>query len=356
MAKRKSAKGSKSKAKNKPRGPVSEATRKKLSKELKNARARIRGLMNSQGSAYNGPEIEDFYLDNVLALIKNGTHINTIYAMIRNANAKKIKRDNSAYAQRNNPIVAQTYGGAGVGQKEYSRLLKTIARANKNIEKAKEKYSGMDDIFPDYLTPESVLNKVTNVKRLEEVRKTIDSAFKSKKLVPTAINEDGEAGTAAEIEYLNAFILNENKRREIARKNIKENLDKRGFFMTQQEFDVRDVNTSTWDTLEKWRNRTEYFTDARALDKADAWLTNYITAFDNMLANARVNGFPEDSPLFENANKIFKLLQRLDSPERIREATRFSPYIHIQTFYITLDSEIEAVIENLLEEWEAFFA
>lgn len=354
MAKRKAPNGGQSKAKNKPRGPLSATSKKKLSKELKNARSRIRALMNAQGTAYTGPAIEDFYLNNVLALIKNGTHINTIYAMAKNATAKKIRRNSSEYATRNNPIVAQAYGGAPVGKKEYSKLLKTLAKANKNIDKAKERFPGLDDIFPDYLTPENVLSKVTTTKRLEEVRKTIDSAFKPGKLVPTAINEDGEVGTAAEIEYLNAFILNENKQREIARNQLKRNLDERGFFMTQQEFDVKAIDTSSWDTIEKWRKRAEYFTDAKSLDKANIWLMNYITSFSNLLDDAIINNYPSDSKLFKYADEIFKLLRKLETPELVREATRYSPYFGIENFYVTPD-ELEGVIEKILWEWETFF-
>lgn len=309
--------------------------------------------MNQLGAAYSGPSIETFYLNNVIDMIKQGTHINTIYAMAKNATAKNIRKQVELNA--NDPIVGEMYGGADIRQSEMTNAMRIIAKANRNIQAAHEKFSDFPDILPNFISLDEILAKVTTTKGLNEVLKTIDKAFVPRKLVPEAVNEDGEAGTKAELEYLNYFIKNENKKRKEAREDIKAIYEKRKMFKTQQEFDVQDIDTSTWNTLEKWRKRSNYFTDARDLDRANNWVTNYVnslgaTAFK--LLSER--GQSEDSVVQKKLNEIFAIITKIKTSSQVRAVTRYSEEIDIPLNYFWDITDLNTKVDNLLEAWKSF--
>lgn len=353
MAKRGTSKPKKSK----PKHPVvSKATRKRLTKELKNARARIRGMMESMGGAYYGPSIEDFYLNNILDKIQSGVHINTIYAMIRNTTVKKVKAQ-KAKEKTDNPYVANLYGGSPIKKSTYSKVYKAVAKANKNINEAKERIPEAEDIFPALLSVEEILNKVTTEKKLMDLVGAIKTSFVPDKLYPMAINEEGEAGTQAELDYLKYFVENENKKREKGREEIKESMKSKGFFRTQQEFDLMDIDTSTWDTMEKWRKRADYLTDAQDYVRAGRWLVNYSNELDRLMDVLKNNrGMLDDSEYQEELRVIKSILERIQDPDIVRSLTRFSPNIGIQELYISGLSEVAAQIDLLYSDWLNFEA
>lgn len=353
MAKRRTSKPKKSKA-NHP--VVSKATRKRLTKELKNARARIRGMMVSMGGDYSGPALEDFYLSNILDKIKSGVHINTIYAMIRNTTAHKM-RAQKAKEKTTDPYVANLYGGSPIKQSTYSKVYKAVAKANKNIKDAIDRMPEAETIFPGLLSVDEVLNKVTTEKKLLDLVGAIKSSFVPDKLYPMAINDDVEAGTQAELEYLKYFVDNENKKREKGREEIKDTMKSRGFFRTQQEFDLMDVDTSTWDTMDKWRKRAEYLTDAQDYVRAGRWLVNYSNELERLMDLLKNNrGMLDDSEYQEELRVIKVILERIQDPDMVRSLTRFSPNIGIQELYISELSEVAAQIDLLFSDWVNFEA
>ncbi len=353
MAKRKPGKPKKSKAKH---PIVSKATRKRLTKELKNARARIRGMMESMGGDYSGPSLEDFYLSNILDKIKSGVHINTIYAMIRNTTAKKM-RAQKAKEKTTDPYVANLYGGSPIKQSTYSKVYKAVAKANKNIKDAIDRMPEAEPIFPGLLSVDEVLNKVTTEKKLLDLVGAIKSSFVPDKLYPMAINDEGEAGTQAELEYLKYFVDNENKKREKGREEIKDTMKSRGFFRTQQEFDLMDVDTSTWDTMDKWRKRAEYLTDAQDYVRAGRWLVNYSNELERLMDLLKNNrGMLDDSEYQEELRVIKGILERIQDPDVVRSLTRFSPNIGIQELYISELSEVAAQVDLLFSDWVNFEA
>lgn len=355
MARRGNGKPKKAKAGN-PAG-ISERTRKNLTKQLANARRRVAGMIERYGVCYTGPQVQDFYLENVLDLMKNGTHINTIYAMIRNATDKKYQKQQKQY-KRKDPIVTNMYGGAPVHQSQYSKLVAALAQANKNINDAKNQFPDKDDmgILPSKMSPDDILSRVTSTRRLNEVIDTITRAFVPEKLVPSYMVQTGEAVTMAEIEYLNSFITEENRKRKVARDEVKEVFDRVGRFQTQQEFALTDVDTTRWDTLDKWRRRTEFFTDAHALDKARLWMGNFMDSFNRMISIARVEGIVTDTNgMEEHISVVMEYLARLDSEELIRSVTRYSEYIQVMANYKETAEEIRAEIVNLEMSLAQFF-
>lgn len=353
MAKRQSSKPKRGKDKNS--SPVSERTRKNLTKQLKNARARIKRLIDKYGTEYSGPKVEDFQLPIILSLIETGTHINTVYAMIRNTTAKKYERTTREAIEKSDPIVASMYGGIPVHNSQYMRLYSALAKANRNITSARNNFKGAEDIFPALLDADSILQKVTSTRRLDEVINTINKAFTKKKLVPVAVSDTGEAATMAELEFLDSFITEENRKRRIAREDVQQIFEERKFFKTNQEFALEDVNTSTWDNIEKWRRRTEYFTDAKALDKALTWKNNYFSSLNKLEATARDKGVFKKQEYEEIFNKIKQQANRLTSEDQIRAVVRFSEYIEIQSNYKETGAEIEALLTLLLDAWDSFY-
>ena len=336
----------------------SKQTRERLTKELSKARKRISGLMARMGAAYQGPDIKDFYLENIQALHNQGVHINTIYAMIRNTTAEKIRANTAG--MRKDPIVAELYGGAPVTQTQYSRLMSAISKANRNInsmnKELQSKYGNtFDDVLPAPLTVDSVLRRVTSTKRMLETIDVINDAFKKKNLVPMALSETGEAGTMAEVQFLQSFITTENQRRAKNAERLKDIYKSQGMFKTQQEFGVTPINTNQWDSMDKWRRRTEYFTDAADLVKASRWLTNYYTSFNTLVDQARLHNIPVDSDFFTKAEQIQALLESIDTSDKVRALSQFSEYVSIQVNYITLDGELDSVITGVLNALQDFF-
>lgn len=354
MGKRRVNKPSKSKPKNK--SPIkTTAARKRLAKELKNARARIRGMMASMGDYYTGPRVEDFYLNNVEELIRCGVHINTIYAMIRNTTASKINKRQKAKKNTADPIVAELYGGAPVRQSQYSRLMKATAKANKNIEDVINKYPGAEVILPTTLNPNEILRKVVKNEKLDELIDVIGKAFTPAKLLPTVINDDGEAGTKAEIEYLDYFIKNENKKRENAREYFKDVIKQGGRFRTQQEFDTEPINTERFESMSTWRRRAEFYTDAKEYNRAGLWLGNYYKSLLKFSATMRAeHGYGDESELQNMIKEIIDMVEAIEDPEIVRRLSYYSDSIAIAANYIETLDEPTKYMQEIFDAWIKF--
>lgn len=352
MAKRQKGKPKKSKAKN-HNSPISDRTRKKLTSELKKARDRIRGMMARDGASYTGPSLENFYLSSIIEKIKEGMHINTVYAMIKNTTARKIRK--AEEKTKNDVVVSQTYSGQPVTQKQYTKLNQAIMKANKNIEKAREKYPEATDVLPDFLYPEQVLNQSTTTESINKAIRSIESSFKPSKLVPIAINDDGEAGTQAELEYLKRIVDEENDRRARTKQMVIDIWNDRGILITNDEFSVRPLNITNWRSMDDWRRYTSFFTDARDYKKASQWVANYersLNALESVLLDSF--GYSDTDPEFKALVEIREKLHSLKDPEQIRMITRFSEYINVKDNYIGRDEDAETVSDIIFELIDAW--
>lgn len=331
--------------------PISDRSLERLKKELKKARSRISNLQKRMGASYIGPKVEDFYLENVLNRIQHGTHINTVYAMTRNATAEKIRKANAQIAS--NPIVGELYGGAPVRQKEYSKLMNAAAKANRVITAAVKEHPENADLYPALLDPSEIMQKVINQRGLKDITKLITQSFTPRKMEIVALNEDGLAGTEAEKEYLTYFIDNENKKREKARKQAQIDFEKTHVLLTQNEFDVRPLNTDHFKSLDFFRRVSNAVTDAADLHRADLWKMNYYSTLEAAEAYLRSETNVSREAL-DDLQQIYRIIERMEDPSLVRHITRYSEDITIQGNYFEYITDAEEAIAATLEAWLRF--
>ena len=310
------------------------------------------------GGFYIGPALEDFHFDTVRQKLESGIHINSIYASIRRATVAEITKQSEE--RKNNPYVDTLYGGRPVTQKEYSRLSDAIARANRNIQWYIRENPDMAGIAPQQLVTSDILGKVTTRKGLRDITKRIEESYKRSNFVPVALNEDGEAGIKAELDYYKYFIETENERRAKARANAWARVEATGLLKTQQEFGMSPLDTSHWNTMEKIRKRSQYFTEAKDFTRAENWLREYEVRLESLAEWMYTNGGPEGRESIQASQAaIYRVLNEIITDENnvdlIRYLTQFDPRIAIQETYYADASDILNYYENAAELFMQFY-
>lgn len=332
---------------------ISKQSKERLTKQLANARKRIKRAMDKAGRSYHGPDIKDFYLSTALEKLASGMHINTLYAMARNATAEKIA-DAASKWQKQQP-VAYMYGGGGVTKAEYSKLTKAAAKANKMLTSALKKYPYLEGILPDGYYPSDLLQKVTTKKALREMTDALNKAYTKENMQLIPINENGEAGLKAEIEFLNFFISGENKKRQEAAKAQKIDYENHGVLLLQNEFDTRPINWQTAANMDHLRKIAEATTDSKDMDRADNWLINYMGTLDALEEYLRSER-NIDPKILKKLDEIYEIIGRINDPSMIRHITKYSEAIAIAYNYFDDTEEVDEQLTAIELAWLSFEA
>ena len=338
--------------------PVSRQSKEKLSKELKAARARVRRAMKKYGGNYSGPSLESLRLDHVLNEIAGGKHINSIYARARGANAKNFQRA-AAKAERraieSMPDVYM-YGGRIVNPTTYGLLEKAVNKANKNIIKALRDNPDYTGLLPAPLNVQDILDQVTTAKHLRSYITTINKAFTPKNLKVEGLDEDGTAGTKAEMKMLKFWVDIENEKRAEARAALQADFRERGVLRTVREYETDPVDTEGWN-LDKWRRFTEQLTDAADMDRSGLWLQNYIKSLETTRGQLLSNrGYSYGDDAIKNIDELIKKAKAITDPAITRRLTWFSEDIEIMSNYFADADNVLEITEKILDAWADFEA
>lgn len=153
------------------------------------------------------------------------------------------------------------------------RLIVAVEQANRNIREARNKYADFIDVLPKEFKIDDIMTEGATE---DYINRKIDDLglFTPENLIPTAINNDGEAGTIAEYNYYKNILDRENKRREEVRKENDPRTNE-GFFRQQADYDTQPINIDNIRDIESLRKRAETWDDPARLYRANMFLSNY---------------------------------------------------------------------------------
>lgn len=254
--------------------------------------------------SYDVPEASDYLVAALLKRIDAGDRPSSILREMRNITAYKII---------NQPKPFVTASGFSIPTAEYRKLSMAINTANRNISEARKKFSDFADILPDKFSLHDVATQVSDLQTLKNKIKDV-SVFIPDNLIPQAINEAGEAGTVAEVEYYKRILERENKRREQLREQNNP-ANNQGFFLMQSDAEKREIPIDNISSLSELKRRAETWDDPARIYRANLFLANYEKSLDRFETILRT-GFYMNDTIEERFDYIRNVIAQLYNNEK----------------------------------------
>lgn len=261
---------------------ISQRSRKILKSEAEKARSRLRSFSKRADSDnYFAPDSSEYTLAKLLKRIGNGESVRSVLREVRNLTADKLKLGKAK------PVVSDL--GYTLKPSEVRAIKSAVTEANKNISKAREKFDFAKDILPEMKNAQEVIRKAVNS---DSIKFQLDllKQYTPENLIPTAINEYGEAGTKAEVYETTKILEKENDRR----KKIRETLDPQviqGYFVSQDDYDTREINIKDIVGIQGLRSRAETWDDFAITVRANKFLYNYEKTLELVEVAMQARGF-----------------------------------------------------------------
>lgn len=338
MAKRKPTKRKKSSPRVK--GNLSPRRRERLRKEAENARRRIKAFSKRPDSDnYFVPDTSDYTFASLLERLAGGESYNLIIRELKNLTAEKIKTGT--------PVRVISSTGYVLKPSENRKIVKAVETANKNIKQAKEKFADFTDILPQEFSAKDLVQNVTSSESIEN--KINDLAlFTPENLIPTAINDYGEAGTFAEYQYYRNILERENERRAQARAE-NDPRTQQGFFRQQADYDSESIDIDSIASMDMLRKRASVWDDPARIYRANLYLVNYEKALD-MFAGVLINNGYWNDVIEERVEYIRDIISRLYFNEKaISYASSRMPNIDIALLYGGGQGEVD--FASIYDAW-----
>lgn len=263
MAQRRKRKSSKHPSKVK--GGISTRQRNTIKKEAEKTRNRIKRFMKNNPEGYNVPDPGIYTLSALLKRIEAGEKPAAIVKELKSITSTSLK------ASRSSPIISDS--GYELQPSELSSLRKAVNTANRNISRARKKYSDFADIMPAEFSYESVIKSVISPESVRNKLKDL-SLYTPKNLIPTSINDIGEAGTIAERDHMRNILERENMRR-LERQEENRNLEDGGYFKQQSDYDTQTIDIDSIKSFDNLKKRAETWDDSARVTRANLFLENY---------------------------------------------------------------------------------
>lgn len=303
---------------------LSSRSYKNLKREAENARRRIKAFtIRPDSDNYLIPDVSDYTLVSLMERLAAGETTRHIMRELKNLTAEKIKTGIPVY------VVSAT--GYQLKPAENRRIIKAVSEANQNIRQARQKFADFTEILPQEFSARDLVQNATSSESIEN--KINDLAlFTPENLIPTAVNDDGEAGTVAEYQYYRNILERENERRAQIRAENDPRTNK-GFFRQQSDYDSEDINIDAISSMDTLRKRAETWDDPARIYRANMYLTNYEKALD-MFAGVLINNGYWNDVIEERIEYIRDVIGRLYFNEKaITFASTRMPNIDISLLY-----------------------
>lgn len=226
--------------------------------------------MKNNPEGYSIPNPGNYTLSNLLKRIEAGEKPAAIVKELKGITSISLK------ASRSEPTISAS--GYEFKNSELVKLKKAISIANKHIIAARKKYVDFIEVLPEELNADTIIKSVVNEKSIQNLLKDL-SLYKPKNLIPTAINETGEAGTIAERDHMRNILERENKRRR-DRQEENRNLEDGGYFKQQSDYDSKEIDIDAIKTLDSLRKRGITWDDPARVFRANLFLDNYKTSLE----------------------------------------------------------------------------
>lgn len=303
------------------KGNLSTKSYAKLVKEARNARRRIADFSKRPDAGnYIVPSVADYRLDALINRIEGGESVRSVLKDVRNVTADNIRKGKGA--------VAVSANGYKLSTQEAGKLKRAMDEANRNIRAARKKFTDFKDVMP----PEfSYKELVFNIVNAETVNNRINDLglFTPDKLLPTAINKLGEAGTEAESTYYRRILERENQRRLSNQSKNDPRKNKNGYFLQQDDYDSQPIDIDAIKDFETLKQRAITWDDPARIYRANLFLDNYLNSLETFESILVTNGQFSDEEQ-EKFDKIREIIGKLYfNEEAITYLTKNMPQLSI---------------------------
>lgn len=315
-----------------------------LRDESAKARRRIKDFAKrDDAGAYFIPDSNDYLLDSLLNRVQQGEKVSSIVKEVKGITSKKI--------QSGTPLNVQTMNEYSLSPSEKRRVTAAVKKANENIRQARKDFDFALDILPEEFDAKKFVENIGSKESLSAHLKGLD-LFTPENLVPTAVNDLGEAGTKAEYEYYTMILERENQRRARIREITTPN-EQTQYIVQQSDYDKRNIDLSKIVGREERKNRAETWDDAKRVYRANLFLTNYRDSLKLTEAVMRTNGLMNDT-IKERFDFIYDVINKtFNNEDAITHLIYFMPTIDISIISggVSLGAETFNTIYN---EWSEF--
>lgn len=125
-----------------------------------------------------------------------------------------------------------------------------------------------------------------------------------------------------------------------------------GFFKTDNDKLLREINISDYKNLERLRAGSTRLAEDRLYQRADQWKQRYIDKIEYNIGLAIIAGFDPNDETIEKMRRIQWYLQSLDNLDDITKAAYASPAMDIT---ITSDEVyLQENIDEIYNAWDEF--
>ena len=315
-------------ARNKPSSRDTRGVELNLVNEARNARRRLRALMDSEDSElYYIPNPGEYTTEKLRNRLEAGEKVETIVDELRGLTSSNIKSG-----------ATVTNLGYRLSNEEKKALRSAISKANRNITFARRKFNDIQDVFPETF---NYTDFIQNISGPDAVKYKIEDlgVFTKDKLVPIAVNEIGEAGTQAEKEYYIRIIERENERRANQFKDF-DPTQPNTFLRVTADFGKKPIQITGETTRDQLKKRAKTWDDPARIYRSNLFLTNYIKALDNFEAVLRHNGMI-NSTIQMRIDYIREVIPRFyNNEEAIFNLSNTIPGIDIGLMYDSFGTEL----------------
>ena len=251
--------------------------------------------------------------------------------------------------QKRSPKGYTNKHGVKLTAKKKRELQSAISAYNKRIERAGKRLPS--DLLPPKYKYSEVVDKFYTKSSITNFIKDLGT-YNAKSLQLTTIPSMGEAITKAEYDVIKSRINRENRRRKKLKKLVDRQQEEIGFFKTDNDKLLRQINIFDYKNLERLREGSMRFAEDRLYQRADQWKQRYIDKIDYNIGLAIIAGFDPNGDAIEKMRHIQWYLQSLDNLDDITRAAYASPAMDIT---ITSDEVyLQENIDEIYNAWDEF--
>lgn len=246
---------------------ITKRTYNNIKREARNARARISEYAKKTGNFSS--EADEYRLESLINRIESGESSRSILAELRSLRGTKI-------ADVFSPLTVSDETGEVL---DVARIKSLVRKANRAIDKATEKYSGLENIFPERLNEDAILSKLNS----ENYNKYVEmlNRYNARNLKPVTRPEYSDVTTKLQYEIDKEVISKENARRAEQRK-IADKGGVGGGVYRAGEYSLEDMDPGKMKSFHELHRRALSWTDDARRERADIWIENYRTSLNKL--------------------------------------------------------------------------
>lgn len=233
--------------------------------------------------------------------------------------------------------------------KQKLKLQSAINSYNKRIERASKRLSS--DLLPPKYKYSEVVDKFYTKSSITNFINDLNK-YNARSFQLTVLPSTGEVITQAEYDVIKSRIARENRRRKKLKKMVDAQQEEIGFFKTDNDKLLRQIDISDYKNLESLRAGSTRFAEDRLYQRADQWKQRYIDKIEYNIGLAIIAGFDPNGDTIEKMRRIQWYLQSLDNLDDITRAAYASPAMDIT---ITSDEVyLQENIDEIYIAWDEF--